>query len=237
VRGNDDTPWDICPDATQITQEFDCTDWPEWRVDKCTHSWHAGIDLGGGIDGKPVYATRDADVVAMDDPSHPITLCPASGGGTIHEPYLGPLAVCLKIQEPGRTVYLEYGHLSESTVKPGDRVTVGQVLGKVGNRGSSCGAHLHVEARLDGAFQSNDHHQVIDPEPYLRGGADMTPEEHDWLKHLVGFLDNEVGPNFKSFQDTTQRVSQLASDIAALRQDVASLKAEIATVASKAQQP
>ena len=40
-----------------------------------------------------------------------------------------------------------YAHLSKSLVKPGDKISKGQVIGKSGNTGNSSGAHLHVELR------------------------------------------------------------------------------------------
>ena len=40
-----------------------------------------------------------------------------------------------------------YAHLSKSLVKPGDKISKGQVIGKSGNTGNSSGPHLHVEQR------------------------------------------------------------------------------------------
>jgi murein DD-endopeptidase MepM/ murein hydrolase activator NlpD len=44
-----------------------------------------------------------------------------------------------------------YAHLSAILVGPGQRVAVGQPLGRVGASGSATGPHLHFEVRVRGA--------------------------------------------------------------------------------------
>ena len=58
--------------------------------------------------------------------------------------------------------YTMYGHAKYNsvTVKKGDRVTKGQVIGYMGNTGHSFGAHLHFEVR-------NTSDKTIDPTPYI----------------------------------------------------------------------
>ncbi|MBS7564512.1 peptidoglycan DD-metalloendopeptidase family protein [Mucilaginibacter sp. Bleaf8] len=52
-----------------------------------------------------------------------------------------------------------YGHLSRITVREGERVNVGEVVGRVGSTGRSTGPHLHYEVRKDG--------KPVNPTQYL----------------------------------------------------------------------
>lgn len=65
---------------------------------------------------------------------------------------------CVKIDH-GNGYYTLYAHLSSVSVKYGDTVKKGQVIGYMGATGRSFGAHLHFEVQKDGVR--------IDPTPYL----------------------------------------------------------------------
>jgi murein DD-endopeptidase MepM/ murein hydrolase activator NlpD len=59
--------------------------------------------------------------------------------------------------------------MSKALVEEGQDVVQGAVLGKMGSSGRSTGPHLHYEVRVDG--------EQVDPERYLRAGADLTAAE------------------------------------------------------------
>ncbi len=63
------------------------------------------------------------------------------------------------ILDHGRGLRTRFGHLSNITVKPGQKVERFQKIGEVGNTGRSTGPHLHYEIWL------ND--QPIDPSKYI----------------------------------------------------------------------
>lgn len=108
---------------------------------------HTGIDISAAK-GTPVYATADG-VVTRETP----------GGG------YGNVIVI----SHGYSYKTLYAHLSKKAVKPGERVTRGQVIGYVGNTGLSTGAHLHYEVIKDG--------DRVNPVHYFF--QDITPEEYD----------------------------------------------------------
>ncbi len=101
-----------------------------YRADPLTHGRgnHQGIDIAAAY-GQPVHASGDGLVLQSGE----------EGG-------LGK-AVFLA---HGYGVTTRYGHMSAITVRPGQRVKRGDVIGKVGSTGRSTGPHLHYEVRIDG---------------------------------------------------------------------------------------
>ncbi len=53
-----------------------------------------------------------------------------------------------------------YAHMSEIYVTPGDRLSRGQILGRMGSSGRSTGMHLHFEVRKNGI--------IVNPLPFLK---------------------------------------------------------------------
>lgn len=101
--------------------------------------FHYGQDIAAD-EGTLLLATEDAtvtDVVNTD-----------SDGCGLSVTYL---------LNNGDTV--RYCHMNEVNVSVGDTLKAGQIVGEVGNTGSSTGAHLHFELNRDG--------QPIDPNSYL----------------------------------------------------------------------
>ena len=100
---------------------------------------HAGIDLAGPT-GTPIHATADGVVREAGWNS--------GGYGRL-----------IKIDH-GRGIETRYAHLSSMAVSPGQRVTRGQVIGRMGSTGRSTGSHLHYEVRIDG--------RAVNPIPFMK---------------------------------------------------------------------
>jgi len=101
-----------------------------YRADPMTHGRgnHQGIDIAAAY-GLPVHASGDGLVLQAGEE-----------GGLGRAVFLAH----------GYGLTSRYGHLSAVTVRPGQRVKRGDVIGRVGNTGRSTGPHLHYEVRLDG---------------------------------------------------------------------------------------
>jgi len=102
---------------------------------------HTGIDFRGEM-GEPVFATA-AGIVS--------TAGWSGGYGRMVE------------VDHGNGLATRYGHLSQITVEVGERVKVGQEVGRMGSTGRSTGPHLHYETRIDG--------EAVDPQKFLDAGA------------------------------------------------------------------
>ncbi len=93
--------------------------------------FHGGIDIaGGGITGKPVYATRAGRV---------ITAVTSNSGYGIYV-----------LIDHGDGYSSLYAHMSVRYVSVGDTVSKGQMVGRVGSTGNVTGPHLHFEIRYYG---------------------------------------------------------------------------------------
>lgn len=121
--------WPIAP-SSDISSGFG------WRVAPC--SWgcssdHQGVDFDPGY-GTAIHVIADGVVVES-----------GSDGG------LGQHVV-VQHDIDGAIVQSVYGHMifGSQTVRVGDVVTRGQVIGDVGSTGASTGPHLHFEIRPGG---------------------------------------------------------------------------------------
>lgn len=93
-------------------------------------SAHRGLDIGAST-GTPIYA--------------------AAGGTVTAAGYSGSYGYMIKISH-GNGVETLYAHCSQLIAKSGQKVTQGQLIGKVGETGNVTGPHLHFEVRKNGTI-------------------------------------------------------------------------------------
>ncbi len=116
------------------------------KSNKYKIGFHDGVDFACPV-GTPVYAARRGVVTANN--------WGADYGKHIVQRRTYPL----------RTKnYLVYAHMSKVIVKPGQKISKGQLIGLSGNTGRSTGAHLHFGER-DGARWSTS--KPVNPQKTL----------------------------------------------------------------------
>ena len=104
---------------------------------------HYGIDIGGSLGVTNIIASRDG-VVVKSTKSEGIS-CVDGGNMSCGQGF----GNWVMIQHDDGN-YTVYAHMAQNSidVEMGDRVKRGQVIGKMGNSGSSTGSHLHFEVRV-----------------------------------------------------------------------------------------
>jgi murein DD-endopeptidase MepM/ murein hydrolase activator NlpD len=130
------------PVRKPIPGEVDMTSGFGVRVDPFLHgaAMHTGVDLRGE-EGEPVHAT--------------------AAGTVTHAAWNGGYGKMVEVDH-GNGLATRYAHLSAVEVHVGDKVRIGQMVGRLGSTGRSTGPHLHYETRVDG--------EAVDPQKFLRAG-------------------------------------------------------------------
>jgi murein DD-endopeptidase MepM/ murein hydrolase activator NlpD len=138
-------------DLKRIASGFGYRPHPIYKVMKM----HAGIDFTASI-GTPIYATGDG-----------VVMKPPYGAGSGFGKYV--------MIDHGYGYKTLYAHMSSISVKPGQKVKRGEIIGEVGNTGTSTGPHLHYEV------VRND--KKVDPINYFFN--DLSPEEYQEIITLA----------------------------------------------------
>ncbi len=118
-----------------------------------TYKMHTGMDFTAPV-GTDIYSTGSGTVVEVEY---------GSGGYGKHV-----------IVDHGFGYQTLYGHMYKVNVKRGQKVLRGEVLGSVGNTGTSTGPHLHYEVVKNGI--------KINPVNYYFN--DLTPEEFERMLEI-----------------------------------------------------
>ena len=135
-------------DLKRLASGFGMRIHPIYKIAKM----HTGLDFTADI-GTEIYATGDGVVESIESKY--------SGYGQ-HV-----------IINHGFGYESLYAHMSRVAVRPGQKVRRGEIIGYVGNTGTSTGPHLHYEVMKNG--------EKVDPSFYFY--SDITPEQYeDMLK-------------------------------------------------------
>lgn len=138
------------------------------KLDNGDNRFHSGIDYVG-IDSKEIIAPTNGKIISsqiITDKSNPTW----EWGNYVKMDDLNGY-------------YLFFCHLSSRSVKVGQTVAKGQVIGTEGQTGYSFGSHLHFEVRRkrDGT--------IINPDQYFKILLDWYKNE---VKKKFGFDDNTM---------------------------------------------
>jgi murein DD-endopeptidase MepM/ murein hydrolase activator NlpD len=128
-----------------VSGEIDTTSNFGVRIDPFLHvaAMHTGIDFRGEL-GEPIHATAAGTV---------------TGAG-----WSGGYGKMVEIDH-GNGLATRYGHLSQISLSVGEKVRIGEIVGRLGSTGRSTGPHLHYETRIDG--------EAVDPQKFLHAGAKL----------------------------------------------------------------
>lgn len=118
-----------------------------------TPRFHAGMDFTAPT-GTPIYATGDGVVIYSD--------------------WKQGYGKCV-IVDHGYDYQTLYAHMNDYSVRKGQKVVRGDVIGKVGSTGKSTGPHLHYEVHYKG--------RPDNPAKYYF--MDLTPEEYDQMLRIA----------------------------------------------------
>ena len=122
----------------------------ENRITRGFGNGHTGVDLGW-------QTTQTDGILAHSDGK--VVFCQTGYGNNPGSSGNASYGNCVKIDH-GNGYFTLYAHLSDVTVKLGQQVSKGQVIGHMGNTGNSYGTHLHFEVRKGAST-------CIDPTPYI----------------------------------------------------------------------
>jgi len=205
------------PVSTTITSKFGPRVHPTLGILK----HHSGIDIGGVQEGVTnVIAAKDGTVILPNETSQ--TNCPSSSGTDGCGGGYGNYVVI----EHADGTHTWYAHLyaGSITVKAGDSVRQGQVIGKVGSSGNSTGPHLHFEIRL-GAYSSAT---TVDPLNYLspdnpRSSGSSSGEFLKMLHWFEGSCNSPKNGNNYIIHDDGKKIPTVGYGVA-LMHNVAGFK-------------
>jgi pimeloyl-ACP methyl ester carboxylesterase len=175
------------------------SDFPIRKIPGNYFGSHAGLDFAGPL-GTPIYAAQSGVVtrVTMGYDNNGYLNHPAGWANTI---------IIRHNLENQPEIYTIYAHLdNKQLVNEGDEVAQGQLIGYMGDSGSSSGPHLHFQLEVQGSSLNPIHegkyhkYPPQNPRDYL-GDIEGNLTENQEQQHCVhdGFGDTD----FAGYPETT----------------------------------
>ena len=162
------------PESINITSQYGM------RTIDGEEKQHYGIDISGTEGTTNVIASKDGTVISIIDDVGGECINGDTECGDGYGNY-----VIIQHADGNNSVYAHM-YKGSITVKNGDVVKQGQVIGKVGDTGNSRGAHLHFEIRVggNGTNSAQDPLNYIDPANPRKVG--VNEDLRSWLINLEG---------------------------------------------------
>ncbi|MFO7998783.1 MAG: M23 family metallopeptidase [Bacteroidales bacterium] len=126
-----------------------------------TMRMHTGVDFLAPT-GTPIYSSGNGVVVTAERNTH--------GYGR------------MVVIDHGYGYQTLYAHMSQIKVRPGQQITRGEVIGLVGNTGTSTAPHLHYEV-----IRNNS---KVNPVQYFYN--DLTPEEFEYIIEVASRVNQSL---------------------------------------------
>ena len=117
--------------------------------------FHPGVDIVSDSSDKSLIALADGVVVDDKDNYNDANRWNLKGRDTVGNRFV------VKSDIGGEDIWWSYYHTAKNTVKVGDTVKKGQILGEYGDVGYSAGAHVHLQAWDDDGYNRTG--KPIDP--------------------------------------------------------------------------
>jgi murein DD-endopeptidase MepM/ murein hydrolase activator NlpD len=130
------------PVRKPVTGDIDLSSPFGVRMDPFVHeaAMHTGLDFRGEM-GEPIHATAAGTVTVAG--------------------WTGGYGKMVEIDH-GNGLATRFGHLSQIDVSVGQKIRIGEVVGRLGSTGRSTGPHLHYETRING--------EPVNPQKFLDAG-------------------------------------------------------------------
>ena len=139
-----------------LSQEYGATKFAKYGY---TGGFHNGIDLAIPL-STPLFSTSNGEVVAT--------------GNQDNYCYRGAYGRFVVVKDNGNPFITLYGHLSRTSVVPGQKISRGQLIGYSGTTGYSTGPHLHLSVYFSPTFYMGPS-KVCGPMPF---GATVNPLDY-----------------------------------------------------------